>query len=497
LFEIREKVRTTFSFIIAGLIILFVLVSFIPDASLLYMKILKAIVFTVFSSVLIFASSKKLKDELARFEIELENSYIREKEFERNYKALENKLEVLEKQVKEFKILRKISIALTSTVNLEKVLKIIAEGLRENFSLKEVKVFIKDNEDDALVSLDKERLPLDEDNDIVLCFKEDRPLIWGGREYVGIPLEAKQEVVGVIVGRGDNLKGDVVREMLIYTLQAGLAIKNAQNYEIEKNFRKVLEREVKIATKKLKKAQKELVKRERLSAMGEMAAVVAHEIRNPMAFIRLVAERMIKYLKEDSKDKKYVSLLMEEIDKIGKMSENMLIFARPTPPDLKVLNLKEIVDETVLMAKKLLSGKKINIEKNVEKNLKVCADPEQLRQVLFNLVQNSIYFLEEDKDNNEKTIRITAKSAGKNKIVLTEEDNGPGIPDKMKDKVFEPFFTTRSKGTGLGLSICLRLIKGMGGDISLVDKEKGVRFDVVLPVRQGGKVEKESFVGRR
>jgi len=417
-------------------------------------------------------------------EIEKENLTERINQREDEMKELIREKNLLEGTLKEFKFFRKISFILASSIEMKRILNMIINEVKDRFGYDEVVIFLKEGGRESFLPFPENKVF---EERVVKKVEEsyNTGKVNIDSELAFIPLESETEVLGVVfVKKRGEVKEEEIRKLMLYTSHAVLALKNARKYELERNFRKLLEEEVRIATEKLRRAQEELIKSERLAAVGEMASIVAHEIRNPMSFIKICIERVAKYMKEHPRDYKYVDMLFEEIQKIDRISENMLIFAKPPKPKIEEFFSKEVMEKAKLLVNKTLRKNNIKLKIEIE-NVKVKGDLSQLLQVFLNLFQNSIYFLKEYNEEEDRIIEIIGNK-GESFFEYIFTDNGPGIPDEIRGKIFEPFFTTKAQGTGLGLSISKRLLNEMKGDILLNQGSgKGATFKILLPL--GGK----------
>ncbi len=227
----------------------------------------------------------------------------------------------------------------------------------------------------------------------------------------------------------------------------------------------------------LKKAEERLLLTERLSSLGELTAGVAHELRNPLAGIKLNTQILSRRKDLPEMEKRLLESTQEGIDKIQKIVEDMLHFAKPKPAHFKEEAVNEVVEKSLLILQPKL--KKANIYLFFEKGEglpTVRIDQHQIQQVLINLTLNAIQAMEK---GGTLTIRTFSQPGG---IGVSVKDTGIGIPKSNLKKIFDPFFTTKSEGTGLGLSISLKILEKHGATLDVVSKEgKGSTFTLHIP----------------
>ncbi|MCK5032720.1 MAG: ATP-binding protein [Calditrichia bacterium] len=223
--------------------------------------------------------------------------------------------------------------------------------------------------------------------------------------------------------------------------------------------------------------QNKVKNQEHLVKLGEMAAAVAHEIRNPLSIIRGTNELISKkYGKSDDEFFKYIPL---ELDRLNKLINDFLSFARSKELKYEKVDIRFLLDKIIIGFK---DNPDIKINIKIDDNVKIInADPDALEQILLNIMNNSIQSL-----NNHGQIVIKVDSIRKKEIRIIVEDNGTGIEPESLKKVFEPFFSTREKGSGLGLAISTRLVEQMDGKIQ-IESENGSGTDVtiILPTKSG------------
>ena len=220
---------------------------------------------------------------------------------------------------------------------------------------------------------------------------------------------------------------------------------------------------------------------ERLAELGTLASGMAHEIGTPMNVILGRAEYLLKRTADEGM-KKGLATIVAQIERITKVMNQLLVFARRKPPDRQVVDLGEIVEDSLEMFQERMAHGCITVEKTIEANMpSIHADRDQLVQVLINLVMNSLHAMPEGG-------RLGLSLDRENRHVrLGVSDTGHGMPEEIRSKVFEPFFTTKDfgKGTGLGLTVVKGIIEEHGGTIaveSVVDK--GTTFWIRLPLEE-------------
>ena len=223
---------------------------------------------------------------------------------------------------------------------------------------------------------------------------------------------------------------------------------------------------------------RQLVRSEKLAAIGQLVAGVAHELNNPLASIVGYSELMSDEIKEGPSRQK-LDKMMREAHRMKRIIENLLRFARQNNLEKKSANLETLLQDVVALREYHIRNNGVELKVHVESGLPpVAVDEDQFKQILLNLLNNSIDALE---GQHEKRIQIQALRRGE-RVLLHFDDNGPGFRDP--NRVFDPFYTTKpvGKGTGLGLSICYGIVKEHGGEIQAANLERGgARVVLELP----------------
>ncbi|MGD8522205.1 MAG: ATP-binding protein [Desulfobacterales bacterium] len=219
---------------------------------------------------------------------------------------------------------------------------------------------------------------------------------------------------------------------------------------------------------------------EKMSALGRMAAGIAHEINNPLAGILLFSSRLSKQVSEEGPLKEGLDVISRETVRCKSIIQELLEFSRDREPRKEVTNINNIIEKTLKMLENEFKLQHIRVEKHLSVSMKeTLLDENQIEQVFVNLLLNAVHAIDE-----KGVITITSKlDPDQNRIWVEIEDTGCGIPSEHISKIYEPFFSTNKKGTGLGLAVSYGIIKNHGGDIHVFSKVgEGTRFTIEFPV---------------
>lgn len=218
-------------------------------------------------------------------------------------------------------------------------------------------------------------------------------------------------------------------------------------------------------------------RQEKLASLGELAAGVAHEIRNPLTAIKFRLYSLNKSLPADMAGNEDAVVINGEISRLERIVKDFLLFARPSEPELIVVPAQRILQEVCDLLKPQLKKSGIELTLKPSDAVWVRADTQQIKQVLINLIQNSA-----DSIAHNGEITLGVRNGAGNFVILEVTDTGKGIPPEVQERLFDPFFTTKEGGTGLGLPIAARIIEKHGGELRYQTRAgHGTVFSVVLP----------------
>ncbi|RME35675.1 MAG: HAMP domain-containing protein, partial [Thermoflexia bacterium] len=238
----------------------------------------------------------------------------------------------------------------------------------------------------------------------------------------------------------------------------------------------------------LHRTQQELLHKEKLASMGQLAAGVAHELNNPLGTIMLFADALHRELLPDDSHRSDLEMILKEANRARKIVADLLNFARQQEVLAQDTDLHALLDQSVESVRHQPTFAGVEIVRNYDPRVRIIqADPAQLQQVFVNLLNNAAEAIE-----GPGTITITTR-ARNGQVEISIADTGCGIPEEHMDKLFMPFFTTKppGKGTGLGLSIVYGIVKMHRGQIAVQSEVgKGTTFTIMLPTRWMGEAER-------
>lgn len=245
------------------------------------------------------------------------------------------------------------------------------------------------------------------------------------------------------------------------------------------NWNKELERRVDERTRELREAQGELIKKERLAAIGQLSSIISHELKNPLGVVSnsifILKTRLLPNIKDEIV-RKYLEVIDSSIKSANQIIAEVLGFARQRDLILELNSLNELLAEIIMVTPK---DKSIKIVKDLDPNIpRFLFDKEEMRQVFTNVINNAVHAMD---GGGELSIRTRFHPEQKAKIVFS--DTGCGIPAENLDKIFDPFFTTKSRGTGLGMAVVKKYVEHHMGSIDIKTQVgKGTTFVIRLPL---------------
>lgn len=308
------------------------------------------------------------------------------------------------------------------------------------------------------------------------------------------PLIVNGEVVGVLnanrINNTEHFTNDDVKYSTIFTSQIAQAIANSRLYkELEKKIEEIEE-----SNMKLKTATASLIQAEKLSSLGELTAGVAHELNNPLNTVKIICQSNLRDLQRGRFDEETCEDDLTEailrVDEMAKIIDHMRIFTRRIGDvPFEKVDINNPIEGVFRLIGQQLKVHNIEVIKEISSDvMEVIGDSIKLEQILTNLITNARDAVEKSPKPDGMKIWVRAykiqETNGKAQVMIEVEDNGSGIPENIRDKIFEQFFTTKppGKGTGLGLSIAQKIVEEHKGHIKLSSElKKGTKFSIKLP----------------
>ncbi|MBL7050110.1 MAG: HAMP domain-containing protein [Nitrospira sp.] len=249
---------------------------------------------------------------------------------------------------------------------------------------------------------------------------------------------------------------------------------------------KVRERTLELqgANEELRKTQDALIRTEKIAAVGQIAAGVTHEVKNPLNSLSINTQMLLKDLAKrfgtDSPEYESATLIRYEINRINNILEEFVKFAKFPEPKFFDNDMKQVIDEVTDLLVESAKDDNVELKLTIEETIPHFKfDARQIKEVLINLCQNAIKAIK-----NAGTVEVQASYSG-GQVLIYVKDNGQGISEKNLEKIFSPFFSTKEGGMGLGLPIVQRIIESHGGKINCTSEVgKGTTFEILLPVNK-------------
>ncbi len=464
---------------------------------------------------------------------QLTNVVMKEKNAE-----LEKKTEELEQSYNTVSVLSEIGKEITSTLNLDTILNTVYEKVNEMMDASIFGIGIYNSENETIsyrLAIEKgvryqpyQRTMENKNQFPVWCIENQKEIFINDvrkeySNYIGqyieetgtledgtlstlplsfiyLPLMIKEKVFGLITVQSYNKDSyshhhiDILKTLASYT---SAALYNAGSYETLQN-----------TLNELKLTQEQLVQSEKMASLGELTAGIAHEIQNPLNFVNNFSEvntELIKELKDEviKGNLEEVSALANDIEsnsekinhhgkRAGDIVKGMLQHSRSSSGVKEPADINALADEYLRLAYHGLRAKDKSFNATMKTDFdesigKINIISQDIGRVILNLITNAFYVVNEKKksgiENFEPTVEVTTKKDG-SKVLISVNDNGAGIPPKILDKIFQPFFTTKptGQGTGLGLSLSYDIVKAHGGELKVETKEgEGSEFTIILP----------------
>ncbi len=240
--------------------------------------------------------------------------------------------------------------------------------------------------------------------------------------------------------------------------------------------------ELKEINARLQTAQAQLIQSEKLASVGQLTAGIVHDVKNPLAVIKGLAEELGEEFGLDPTTKEQLGTIRESAGRASTIVTDLLKFARQSTPELERRDLRETIQASVRLTEYLARKSNVVVKMDMPSSaVMVSYDAQQIEQVLINLIGNAIQAMK-----NGGTVRINLSEVG-GTVAIAVQDNGIGIPEKNLQRIFDPFFTTKpeGEGTGLGLSVSFGIVTRHGGKIDVESKPGlGTTFTVLLPIEQ-------------
>jgi len=238
-----------------------------------------------------------------------------------------------------------------------------------------------------------------------------------------------------------------------------------------------------------KNLEKKLYNSQKLAALGQLSAGIAHEVRNPLSSIKMSLQILEKRMTPEGNDLKRFKIAQKVVEHLEELVNNVLVFAKPVDPKIVSVDLVKLLEQAMALAEKVIHDKQINIKLETEEIPQVNVDAAMITDAFLNIIRNAAEAVEE-----KGSIRIYARSIGSQppSVLVVVEDNGCGIDEEDMPHLFNPFFTKKKYGTGLGLSQVSKIVELHQGKIEIIsEKDKGTKVCITLPCSERRRIARD------
>lgn len=312
-----------------------------------------------------------------------------------------------------------------------------------------------------------------------------RPMIRGVRPrwllaLGGLLVSVLDIAVAIGLGADLSINGHDIRVFVwLYLAVSFVAVGFLVGVLIEQRRRaRIAERAIAEQMDRLSVLQTRLARAEKLSTLGQLAATIAHEIRNPLAVIRSSVQNVAEVADSDAKES--CTFALQEIDRLNRVTGSMLDFSRPLKPERTRVEVADVFERVQLLARPLLAEKQLHLSTG-KQALAADMDIDLVCQALIGLIANAAAV-----SAGGESVVLEAAREPDDRLALSVIDSGPGVPDDLLDRLFEPFFTTGKRGNGLGLAVVRDIARAHAGDVVVANRtDGGARFTLTLPMVAG------------
>jgi len=301
--------------------------------------------------------------------------------------------------------------------------------------------------------------------------------------YLGVPLRTLLgEVIGTICSfsmQPQHYDGQIITTVELFAERAAIAIDNYRLYQQQQRFNDLLEAEVTKRTMELSLAQAKLIEHERLAAIGEFAAMIVHEIRNPLTTVQMGLDYLNK-LELSQPAQARLSLATDEAKRLANLLQEILFYSKPQILKLSEIEIDTFIQDLLIPLQSMPEAQGRSIEYSpFHSSVQVLGDRDKLKQVFINLIRNACEAV-----SPGETIRWSVTDSSKEQICISVQNGGTAIPVDVLPRLTQPFYSTKAEGTGLGLAIVKRIVEVHGGELLIESSEReGTIFNVRLPLQ--------------
>lgn len=300
--------------------------------------------------------------------------------------------------------------------------------------------------------------------------------------YLGVPLRVSQgDVIGTICSfsmQPQHYDAEIISTVELFAERAATAIDNYRLYQKQQQFNDLLEAEVTKRTMELHTAQVNLIEHERLAAIGEFAAMIVHEIRNPLTTVQMGLNYFTK-LDLPQPAQARLSLAVDEAERLANLLQEILSYSKPQVLRLAEIDVDVFIQRLLVPLRSMPEAQGRSIEYlPLHSPVLILADSDKLKQVFINLIRNACEAV-----GVGEIVRWSATQISVEQVCISVHNGGTPIPADVLPQLTLPFYSTKAEGTGLGLAIVKRILEAHGGELLIESSDKGTIFSAQLPIK--------------